>query len=63
MKNPFKSLLTKKPATTTITVERLKELEQRSRVLDNVLDTMNDLKGMSELECNLELIVGSIKKK
>lgn len=63
MKNPFKSLLTKKPATTTITVERLKELEHRSRVLDNVLDTMNYLKGMSELECNLELVVGSVKKK
>ena len=63
MKNPFKSLLTKKPVTTIITVERLKELEQRSRVLDNVLDTMNDLKGMSELECNLELVVGSVKEK
>ena len=63
MKNPFKSLLTKQPATTTITVERLKELEHRSRVLDSVLDTMNDLKGMSELECNLELVVGSVKEK
>ncbi len=48
--------------TVTIDAERLKELERRSNVLDNVLDTMKYLKGMSELECNLELVVRSVKK-
>ena len=43
--------------TVKISVERLKELEYRSFKLDQVIDTMDYLKGMSELECNLELVV------
>lgn len=61
MKNFLKSLLRKRP--TIVSLERLKELEHRSFVLYNVLDTMGYLKGMYELECNLELVVKSVKPK
>lgn len=53
--NLISNLFSKK--TVKISVERLKELEYRSFKLDQVIDTMDYLKGMSELECNLELVV------
>lgn len=53
--NLISKLFSKK--TVKISVERLKELEHRSFKLDQVIDTMDYLKGMSELECNLELVV------
>ena len=53
--NLISKLFSKK--TVKISVERLKELEYRSFKLDQVIDTMGYLKGMPELECNLELVV------
>ncbi len=56
MKNPFQFLLPKK-TTVKIPIERLKELERREFVLESVIATMGMLKGMSELETNLEMVL------
>jgi hypothetical protein len=56
MKNPFQFLLPKK-TTVNVPAERLKELERREFVLESVIATMAMLKGMAELETNLEMVL------
>ncbi len=46
---------------TIVPAKRLKELEHRSFVLSSVAETMACLKGMSELETNLEMVLKHYK--
>lgn len=47
----------------SIDAERLKELEYRSNILDEVIDfTFSDLSG-GELKVNLELVLNTVKPK
>ncbi len=59
MSNFFSKFFPQK--TVKISVERLKELEHRSNVLDNVLDTMGWHEDPGEMRCNLELVVSQFK--